>query len=101
VDFEMAWRFPVPPDGAARMGRVGGRLYEIAQWYPRMAVYDDVRGWNVLPYIGAGEFYPRGLRRHATLPAGFLVAATGSRERRGGVDRERLARALEPPSRGV
>ena len=38
------------------MGR-DGALYEIAQWYPRMAVYDDVRGWNHDPYIGAGEFY--------------------------------------------
>ena len=34
-----------------------GPLYEIAQWYPRMAVYDDVKGWNHEPYIGAGEFY--------------------------------------------
>ena len=32
-------------------------LYELGQWYPRMAVYDDVRGWNHEPYIGAGEFY--------------------------------------------
>ena len=80
VDFDMAWRFVVPPDGAARMGRVGGRLYEIAQWYPRMAVYDDVRGWNVLPYIGAGEFYLEfgDYDVTLTLPAGFLVAATGT-----------------------
>ena len=80
VDFEMTWRFAVPPDGAARMGRVGARLYEIAQWYPRMAVYDDVRGWNVLPYIGAGEFYLEygDYDVALTLPAGFLVAATGT-----------------------
>ena len=38
------------------MGR-DGTLYEIAQWYPRMAVYDDVRGWNTDPYLGQGEFY--------------------------------------------
>jgi hypothetical protein len=32
-------------------------MYLLAQWYPRMAVYDDVNGWNVKPYLGAGEFY--------------------------------------------
>ncbi len=33
-----------------------GEIYDIAQWYPRMCVYDDLRGWDTLPYIGA-EFY--------------------------------------------
>jgi hypothetical protein len=99
VDFEMAWRFAVPPDGAARMGRVGARLYEIAQWYPRMVVYDDVRGWNVLPYIGAGEFYLEygDYDVTLTLPAGFLVAATGTVENAAEVwtaeQRARLERA--------
>src|SRR5213083_2155550 len=57
VDFDVAWHFPVPPYGGGRMGRIGTRLYQIGQWYPRMVVYDDVHGWNPLPYIGAGEFY--------------------------------------------
>jgi hypothetical protein len=52
----MAWVFPVPEHGADRMGR-DGALYEIAQWFPRAAVYDDVRGWNIEPYLGQGEFY--------------------------------------------
>lgn len=79
IDFEMAWRFPIPPYGAGRMGRVGTRLYEIAQWYPRLAVYDDVHGWNTLPYIGAGEFYLEygDFDVSLTVPTGFLVAATG------------------------
>ena len=54
--FEMAWHFAVPEHGADRMGR-DGALYEIAQWYPRVAVYDDLRGWNTEPYLGQGEFY--------------------------------------------
>ena len=33
-----------------------GDIYDMAQWYPRMAVYDDLRGWDTLPYIGS-EFY--------------------------------------------
>ena len=54
--FDLAYRFNVPEHGADRMGR-DGSLYEIAQWYPRMAVYDDVHGWNTDQYLGQGEFY--------------------------------------------
>src|SRR5437762_1425495 len=80
IDFDVAWHFPVPPYGGGRMGRIGNRLYEIGQWYPRMVVYDDVHGWNPLPYIGAGEFYLEygDFDVTLTLPAGFLVAATGT-----------------------
>lgn len=80
IDFDVAWRFPAPPYGGGRMGRIGTRLYEIAQWYPRMVVYDDVNGWNPLPYIGAGEFYLEygDFDVTLTLPAGFVVAATGT-----------------------
>ncbi len=53
LNIDAVWRFKVPENGGGRMGR-DGPLYEIAQWYPRMAVYDDVRGWNHEPYIGAG-----------------------------------------------
>jgi hypothetical protein len=78
LDLELAWHFPVPDYGAGRMGR-DGSLYQIAQWYPRLAVYDDVRGWNHEPYIGAGEFYLEygSFDVTLTLPAGYVVAATG------------------------
>ena len=75
---DVAWSFRVPDYGAGRMGR-DGPLFEIAQWYPRVAVYDDVRGWNHEPYIGAGEFYLEYGSFDVTLdvPANFIVAATG------------------------
>lgn len=34
-----------------------GKIYEIAQWFPRLCVYDDSVGWDTLPFLGAGEFY--------------------------------------------
>ena len=75
---DIAWRFRVPDYGAGRMGRAGP-LFEIAQWYPRVAVYDDVRGWNHEPYIGAGEFYLEYGSFDVSLqvPANYVVAATG------------------------
>jgi Peptidase family M1 domain len=79
LDLELVWHFPVPDYGAGRMGR-DGSLYEIAQWYPRLAVYDDVRGWNHEPYIGAGEFYLEygSFDVSLTVPASYIVAATGT-----------------------
>ena len=78
VDIETKWHFNVPPMGGGRMGH-DGPLYEIAQWYPRMVVYDDVRGWNHEPYIGAGEFYLEYGDFDVSLevPASYIVAATG------------------------
>ena len=78
LDLELGWSFHVPAQGGGRMGH-DGPLYEIAQWYPRMTVYDDVHGWNHEPYIGAGEFYLEygSFDARITVPSNYLVAATG------------------------
>jgi len=72
------YSFRVPQHGSDRMGR-DSLLYEIAQWYPRMAVYDDVRGWNTDPYLGQGEFYLEygDYDYSVTVPAGYVVAGSG------------------------
>src|SRR4029079_12834772 len=77
--FDVAWHFLIPEHGADRMGR-DGPLYELAQWYPRVAVYDDVRGWNIEPYLGQGEFYLEygDFNYAVTVPAGYIVAGTGT-----------------------
>jgi hypothetical protein len=77
--FDVAWHFTIPEHGADRMGR-DGALYELAQWYPRVAVYDDLRGWNTEPYLGQGEFYLEygDYNLAVTVPAGYIVAATGA-----------------------
>lgn len=79
IDLEVAWRFSVPAYGGGRMGH-DGPLYVMGQWYPRMAVYDDLHGWNHEPYIGAGEFYLEYGRFDVslTVPVAYVVAATGS-----------------------
>lgn len=76
---DMAWHFLIPEHGADRMGR-DGALFELAQWYPRVAVYDDVRGWNTEPYLGQGEFYLDygDYNLNVTVPSGYIVAATGA-----------------------
>ncbi|HYT03393.1 MAG TPA: M1 family metallopeptidase [Gemmatimonadales bacterium] len=104
---ELSYRFEVPEHGSDRMGReqfTGGWLYEVAQWYPRVAVYDDVRGWNTEQYLGQGEFYLEygDFDVSITVPRSFVVAATGTLVNPTDVlttgERARLARAVKSDS---
>lgn len=56
-----------------------GQIFDIAQWYPRMAVYDDLRGWDTLPYI-ANEFYLEygDFDYAVTAPADMIIAGSGA-----------------------
>src|SRR2546426_4819904 len=107
TSLEIGYSFQVPEHGADRMGREQfpeGWLYEIAQWYPRMAVYDDVRGWNTEQYLGQGEFYLEygDFDFEITVPRSFVVVATGTLlnpvEVLTTTQRTRLARALRSDS---
>ncbi len=78
----IAYSFPIPPQGAGRTGMMetkNGTIYDIAQWYPRMEVYDDITGWNVLPFLGAGEFYLEygDFDYRVTVPADQIVVGSG------------------------
>ena len=79
---EVEWHFRVPLDErstAVRLGRWADSVYQVAQWYPRVAVYDDLMGWDTASYHGAVEFYNNFGRFEVFLdvPAGWLVGATG------------------------
>ena len=82
MQLHLEFSFTVPEEGADRMGRLEtdrGTVYQIAQWYPRVFVYDDVNGWNALPYLGQGEYYLEygDFDVEITVPRDFIVAATG------------------------
>ena len=98
IRIALRYSFKVPEHGSDRMGR-DSTLYEIAQWYPRMAVYDDVRGWNTDQYLGQGEFYLEygDIDYAVTAPAGYTIAGSGvlqnPAEVLSAVERQRLAKA--------
>lgn len=77
----MHFEFKIPERGMDRMGRLStenGTVYAIAQWYPRVAVFDDVSGWNTEPYLGAGEFYCEyGVDYKITVPYNHIVIGSG------------------------
>ena len=82
IKIRVGYGFKIPEYGSDRMGqlkRKDGVIYEIAQWYPRMCVYDDIQGWNVLPYLGAGEFYLEygDIEYAVTVPFSHLVVGSG------------------------
>ncbi|MGG7440695.1 M1 family metallopeptidase [Chryseobacterium arthrosphaerae] len=76
------YSFISPEYGSDRMGvqeTKNGKIFTMAQWYPRMCVYDDVMGWNTLPYLGASEFYLEygNITANITVPANHYVVASG------------------------
>lgn len=60
-------------------GTKNGKIFEIAQWYPKMCVYDDSRGWDTLPFLGSGEFYLEygDFDYKITVPWDMIVAGSG------------------------
>jgi hypothetical protein len=77
---EVDWDFEVPGADGIRMGRFADTLYQVAQWYPRVTVFDDLRGWDTEPYLGTSEFYNNVGRFDVRIdvPAGWLVGASGT-----------------------
>ena len=80
VDLEVDWSYEVVEGGEMRQGRIGRELYNIAQWYPQVAVYDDLNGWHTWPYLGNGEFYLEygDFNVSITVPEGWIVGASGT-----------------------
>lgn len=105
VTIETAWHFSVPrvdtTARAERMGRFATYLYQIAQWYPQVAMYDDLRGWDRDQYLGYAEFYNQfgSFDVRITVPGGWLVGATGDLQNPAEVlsqrTRDRLALAMQ------
>jgi hypothetical protein len=75
------YSFDIPPH-LRRMGAESvedGKVFELAQWFPHVCMYDDVNGWNTLPYLGSGEFYTNygSYQVAITVPSSYRVAASG------------------------
>jgi len=82
IKIDIDYNYTIPHRGSDRTGYLptkNGIIYEIAQWYPRMEVYDDIIGWNTLPYLGSGEFYLDygNFDYYITVPADQIVVGSG------------------------
>lgn len=82
VKVKIDFSYISPEYGSDRTGIAdtkNGKIFTIAQWYPRMCVYDDVRGWNTNPYTGPGEFYLEygDFDVSITAPSNHIVVCSG------------------------
>ena len=82
IKIKIEYAFTVPEYGADRCGILktrNGNIFAVAQWYPRMCVFDDVEGWNTLPYLGPSEFYLEygDFDVKITAPANHIVVCSG------------------------
>jgi hypothetical protein len=82
VKLNIEYSFVVPEYGSDRTGiqnTKNGKIFTVAQWYPRMYVYDDIMGWNAVPYTGPAEFYLEygDFDLSITAPANHIVVASG------------------------
>jgi len=82
IKIKIEFSFISPQYGSDRMGVLdtkNGKIFTVAQWYPRMCVYDDQRGWNTQPYLGASEFYLEygNYDVQITAPSNHIVVGSG------------------------
>ena len=111
VSFSIDWRYNINEQKVLG-GRAGyekfddnNDLFEIAQWFPRMAAYYDVYGWQHKQFLGAGEFTLEfgDYDVRITVPADHVVASTGELQNPGDVltpaqrDRLKQARTAKKP----
>lgn len=82
IKIKINYSFILPEYGADRCGILktkNGDIFTVGQWYPRMCVFDEIQGWNTLPYLGPSEFYLEYGDFDVTLtaPATHIVVASG------------------------
>ncbi|HZD04815.1 MAG TPA: hypothetical protein VE173_07850, partial [Longimicrobiales bacterium] len=102
---EVAWHFKMAGGEGGRGHRMTARwadsLYQATQWFPRVAAFDDLDGWDTELYLGPSEFHHDFGRFDVrlTVPGGWLVGATGvlqnPEEVLTATARERLSHVLE------
>lgn len=80
VQLEISWNYVVNQSSHNRTGGVDSTTFFIAYFYPRIAVYDDIDGWNDFKYTGGVEFYNDfgNYEVSITVPGNFIVWATGT-----------------------
>lgn len=80
VHFSISWSYTLNKTSHIRTGEIDPGADFVAYFFPRIAVYDDIDGWNTYPYMGVQEFYNDFCHFKAaiTVPNDQVVWATGN-----------------------
>lgn len=78
-EIDVDWSFIIPKGTDIRIGTYGKSTFFVGYWYPKVAVYDDIRGWDMISYNAEHEFYfdYSDINVEIKVPQGFGVWATG------------------------
>ena len=94
---DAGWKFHISAKSANRMGNYGHGRFFIAYWYPQIAVYDDVSGWDKIEFNGITEFYNdfNNYDVRITVPPDYAVWATGHLENAANIYRKNIQKRLK------
>jgi len=94
---EAGWKFKIAQKSANRMGNYGHGRFFIAYWYPQIAVYDDVSGWDKIEFNGITEFYNdfNDYDIKITTPPHYAVWATGHLENAADIYKKNIRKRLK------
>ncbi len=97
TEIEIEWSLVLPHKRNVRMGTYGGTNFMVGYWYPKIAVYDDVYGWDTNPYTGNCEFYNdfSDYDVKVKAPAGYVLLASGLLQNKDEIFKKPLLKRLE------
>lgn len=96
LTFQISYSYTLNKQSHIRTGEVEDGAYFIAYYFPRIAVYDDIDGWNRNPYLGTQEFYNDfcDFTTAITVPADYIVWATGDNTNRNDIFNEKYLQRI-------
>ncbi|MHB9039741.1 MAG: M1 family metallopeptidase [Melioribacteraceae bacterium] len=79
IELKFGWSFILPKESNVRTGTYDNSSFLVAYWYPQVAVYDDIDGWDVVSYTGQVESYNdfSNYEIELTVPKNFIVWGAG------------------------
>ncbi len=96
IHFEISYSYFINKTSHVRTGQVDSGAFFIAYFFPRIAVYDDIDGWNQQHYLGTQEFYNDFCHFNAevTVPGDYEVWATGNLKNANEVYADKFAKRI-------
>jgi hypothetical protein len=100
IKLSLEWEAKIPEKRSIRMGKYSDSSFFVAYWYPQIAVYDDIDGWDRINYGGSVEFYNDVNNYDVTLevPQNWIVWATGEIQNRETIFSETVNKRIEQAS---
>lgn len=101
LSFTITYSYTLNRESHIRTGEIEDGAYFIAYYFPRIAVYDDIDGWNRNPYLGTQEFYNDfcDFTTSITVPAEYVVWATGDLKNSKDIFKEKYQQRIEQAER--